>query len=144
MVTGVVALILDANPYLSAQQVKTIIMQTAREDNFTGVIPIEGSTKWGAGKINAYAAVQLALITAGTTEIKQEKLFEIYPNPTSSDLHFIGESIPTEVEIVDLNGTIIKKEVLTNTLSIAELKAGVYFIRILKDGRIYQEKIIKL
>ena len=77
MVAGVVALILDANPYLMPQQVKDIIMQTAREDNYTQVIPTEGSPKWGAGKINAYAAVQLALLTVGTNEIKQEKKIEI-------------------------------------------------------------------
>ena len=71
MVAGVVALILDANPYLMPQQVKDIIMQTAREDNYTQVILAEGSPKWGAGKINAYAAVQLALITVGTKEIQQ-------------------------------------------------------------------------
>ena len=45
MVTGVVALILEANPYLSAQQVKDIIIETAREDANTGVIPMTGSTQ---------------------------------------------------------------------------------------------------
>ena len=43
MVAGVVALILDANPYLMPQQVKDIIMQTAREDNYTLVIPTEST-----------------------------------------------------------------------------------------------------
>jgi minor extracellular serine protease Vpr len=68
MVTGVVALMLEANPYLSAAQVKEIIMQTARQDNYTGTIPTGGSPQWGAGKINAYAAVQLAVQTLGTLD----------------------------------------------------------------------------
>jgi hypothetical protein len=144
MVAGVVALILDANPYLMPQQVKDIIMQTAREDNYTQVIPSEGSPKWGAGKINAYAAVQLALLTVGTNEIKQEKKIEIYPNPTSSELNFKGDFIPSTIELIDLNGRILKKEIQNGKATISELKAGTYFIRFLIEGKVYQEKIIKL
>jgi subtilisin family serine protease len=129
MVAGVVALILDANPYLMPQQVKDIIMQTAREDNYTQVIPTEGSPKWGAGKINAYAAVQLALITVGTNEIKQEKKIEIYPNPTSSELNFKGDFIPTSIELIDLNGRVLKKEIQNGKGTISELKSGTYFVR---------------
>jgi len=144
MVAGVVALILDANPYLMPQQVKDIIMQTAREDNYTQVIPAEGSPKWGAGKINAYAAVQLALITVGTKEIQQEKQVDIYPNPTSSELNFKGDFIPTSIELIDLNGRVLKKEVQNGKVTISELNAGIYFVRFLKDGKVYQEKITKL
>ncbi len=144
MVAGVVALILDANPYLMPQQVKEIIMQTAREDNYTQVIPIEGSPKWGAGKINAYAAVQLALITVGTNEIKQEKKIEIYPNPSSSVLNFKGDFIPNTIELIGSNGTLINREIQNGSTSIADLKAGTYFVRFLKEGKVYQEKIIKL
>lgn len=144
MVAGVVALILDANPYLMPQQVKDIIMQTAREDNYTQVIPIEGSPKWGAGKINAYAAVQLALLTVGTNEVKQEKKIEIYPNPSSSVLNFKGDFIPNTIDLIDANGTCIKREIQNGSTSIADLKAGTYFVRFLKEGKVYQEKIIKL
>jgi subtilisin family serine protease len=144
MVAGVVALILDANPYLMPQQVKDIIMQTAREDNYTQAIPTEGSPKWGAGKINAYAAVQLALITVGTNEIKQEKKIEIYPNPSSSVLSFKGDFIPNTIDLIDANGISVKKEILNGSTSIADLKAGTYFVRFLKEGKVYQEKIIKL
>ena len=144
MVAGVVALILDANPYLMPQQVKDIIMQTAREDNYTQVIPIEVSPKWGAGKINAYAAVQLALLTVGTNDIKQEKKIEIYPNPSSSILNFKGDFIPTSIELIDLNGRVLKKEIQNGSTSIADLIAGTYFVRFLKEGKVYQEKIIKL
>jgi subtilisin family serine protease len=144
MVAGVVALILDANPYLMPQQVKDIIMQTAREDNYTQVIPAEGSPKWGAGKINAYAAVQLALITVGTKEIQQEKQVDIYPNPTSSELNFKGDFIPTSIELIDLNGHVLKKEVQNEKVIISELMTGTYFVRFLKDGKVYQEKITKL
>ena len=41
MVTGVAALILDAHPNISASTVKDVeLLQTAREDNKTGILPV--------------------------------------------------------------------------------------------------------
>ena len=57
MVAGVAALILEAHPNISAEDVKTILLQTARQDNNTGVLPSGGDPKWGHGKVNALAAV---------------------------------------------------------------------------------------
>jgi serine protease AprX len=53
-VAGVVALMLDANPLLTPQQIKQIVAQTAT--------PMPGYQAWeaGAGYVNAYAAVQRA------------------------------------------------------------------------------------
>jgi len=84
------------------------------------------------------------LITVGTNEIKQEKKIEIYPNPTSSELNFKGDFIPNAIDLIDVNGISIKREIQNGSISIAELKAGAYFIRFLKEGKVYQEKIIKL
>src|SRR3990167_6193908 len=55
--TGIVALMLDANQFLSSAQVKSFIKSTARLDQHTGVITAPGHTRWGMGKINAYKAV---------------------------------------------------------------------------------------
>ncbi|MFT4662837.1 MAG: minor extracellular serine protease Vpr, partial [Patiriisocius sp.] len=60
-VAGISALILEANPFLSPAQVKQVIIETAREDSYTGDIDDEGSTSWGHGKINAYLALQSVL-----------------------------------------------------------------------------------
>ena len=145
MVAGIAALILDANPYLSARQVKEIIMQTARQDNYTGVIPPEGSTRWGAGKVNAYAAVQLALITVGQQEIKNEVSWSIYPNPARENLNITN--LPTsiqEVEIIDMNGKVIRRQVENNSISLQNLDLGSYWLRVLIHGKIEQQKFIKL
>ena len=47
MVAGVAALILDAHPNISASTVKDILLETAREDNKTGVLPAIGDPTWG-------------------------------------------------------------------------------------------------
>jgi hypothetical protein len=145
MVAGIAALILDANPYLSARQVKEIIMQTARQDNYTGVIPVEGSPRWGAGKVNAYAAVQLALVTVGQQEIKNDVSWSIYPNPVAENLNITN--LPTmdqEVEIIDITGKVIRKKVENNSISLQHLDSGTYWLRIQIKGKIEQQKFIKL
>ena len=45
---GVVALMLEANPTLTAGDVRDLLEQTAREDNDTGALPSEGDWVWGA------------------------------------------------------------------------------------------------
>ena len=144
MVAGVSALILDANPYLSARQVKEIIMQTARQDNFTGVIPSEGNNRWGAGKINAYAAVKLALTIAGMENPPVELMWSVYPNPVMNELHFtIVEELPKTVEIFDAQGNYLEKPIINGKVYVSDLTPGQYFIRILIDGKVQQDKFIK-
>lgn len=144
MVAGVSALILDANPYLSARQVKEIIMQTARHDNYTGAIPPEGSPKWGAGKINAYAAVKLALETVGLENPPQELMWSVYPNPVMNELHFtIVEELPKTVDIFDIAGNYFEKPIINGKVYVSDLTPGQYFIRILIEGKVQQDKFIK-
>jgi hypothetical protein len=55
IVAGIIALMLEMNPLLDAAQVKEILQQTARSDQFTGQTP---NTTWGYGKVDAYAALE--------------------------------------------------------------------------------------
>jgi minor extracellular serine protease Vpr len=144
MVTGVIALILDANPYLSAAQVKEIIIQTAREDNNTGVIPVNGSIQWGWGKVDAYNAVKLALSTVGTQEIDAELSWSVYPNPVLNELHFtLVDELPSKVEIVDAIGRVTIKNVQGSKVSVSDLKPGTYWVRLEMKGHIEQQAFIK-
>jgi minor extracellular serine protease Vpr len=56
MVAGTVALMLQLNPKLTVQKTRQIVRQTARHDSFTGTAA--WSAQWGAGKLNALAAVR--------------------------------------------------------------------------------------
>lgn len=144
MVAGVIALILEANPYLSAQQVKDIIVQTAREDNYTGALPTTGSPQWGWGKLNAQLAVQLALNTIGLKEIEQDEAWSLYPNPVMNELHFtLIDELPKKVQVVDLMGKVLVKPVQASSISVSDLKAGTYWLRMEINGRIEQQAFIK-
>jgi subtilisin family serine protease len=145
MVAGIAALILDANPYLSAQQVKEIIMQTARQDNYTGIIPDSGSVKWGAGKVNAYAAIQLAIETIGLEHTPTELDWNVYPNPVSNELHFtLVDELPETAEIIDTEGNIFEKRIQDGKLRVSDLPTGTYFIRLIIQNKVQQERFIKL
>jgi hypothetical protein len=145
MVTGVIALILEANPYLSAEQIKSIIIQTAREDNNTGVIPINGSTQWGWGKLNARLAVELALNTVGTVSLEHEINWNVYPNPVQTYLRFtIIDDLPNRVQLIDSMGKIIHRSIQEGSLFVGDLPAGNYRVRMQVKGRIEQQSFIKL
>jgi subtilisin family serine protease len=48
--SGIIALMLQANPNLSPTQVRNILSQTAILDTFTGALPQQGLNTWGHGK----------------------------------------------------------------------------------------------
>jgi subtilisin family serine protease len=54
-VAGAVALMLQADPDLSNEEVKQVLRDTARKDEFTGNVP---NIDWGYGKLNVSSAVE--------------------------------------------------------------------------------------
>jgi minor extracellular serine protease Vpr len=80
IVTGIVALLLQINPKLTPKNIKEILSKTAKKDEFTSQIP--DSTRWGAGKIDGYAAIKETIITTGTVNVpKNEMDVRLFPNP---------------------------------------------------------------
>jgi subtilisin family serine protease len=144
-VAGICALILEANPYLSANQVKHIVKVTARQDSYTGVIPVEGSTRWGWGKVNAYHAVQLALGTVGVIENEKSVSFSVYPNPAENTLQISASwNLPECAQIIDMNGRVEEVLIEGQSVNVGALSAGKYIFRIENQGRIEQVSFIKL
>ena len=144
MVAGVVALMLEANPYLSAAQVKEIIMQTARQDNYTGSIPSGGSPQWGAGKINAYAAVQLAVQTLGFLDSKPSIEWSVYPNPVQHYLHFTIVELPEFAEVIALDGKRYWVAIENGKMTVQDLPTGTYYVRLHQNGRVQQAPFVKI
>jgi len=144
VVAGVCALILEANPWLSAAQVKLLIKETARTDNFTGAIPVLGSPMWGMGKLNAYAAVKEALALVEAPENTFENAWNVYPNPVIETLHFtLVDELPKECTIVDAQGKCVMLPIQDEHVSVKHLKAGQYTMQINMNGRIQSVTFIK-
>ncbi|MNY14501.1 Serine protease AprX [compost metagenome] len=144
-VAGIASLILDANPNLSSQQVKEIIKTTARLDNYTGAITAPGDTKWGMGKINAYAAVKLALNTLSMDDHSKQASFLLYPNPASSLLHVLNlNDLPVSgMSVVSLDGKVVNPRLDQNTIDLSELTNGIYFLNIQTETGNYTLSFVK-
>lgn len=68
-VSGIIALWLQADPTLDLQDIKEVLAQTSRNDEFTAADPI----RWGYGKIDAAAGLDYILRTTALTEVPCEQ-----------------------------------------------------------------------
>jgi subtilisin family serine protease len=145
-VAGIVALMLDANPLLTSAQVKEILKATARTDNYTGAITSPGDTRWGMGKVNAYAAVLLSLATQGlNTEEQMPSAIALYPNPATDRLYVKTDLpvMPTSIDFYSLQGERIALPVQAGFMDTSVLSAGIYVAVIeTESGRSYVKVVI--
>ncbi len=143
MVAGVAALILDAHPTISASTVKDILLQTAREDNKTGVLPTGGDPTWGHGKVNALAAVEQAVLLNNIENLSSKKDIQIYPNPVIDEMILEIPSGCNEFTLRDLSGKNHELPRNGNRFNCSHLIGGVYFISFEFDNNSYVIPFIK-
>jgi subtilisin family serine protease len=145
-VAGVAALVLQANPNLTAAQVKEILLETAYEDQYT---EISGELRFGHGKVNAYQAIFKALTTVGVDDFAspKESLFTVYPNP-AADHCFVTANTDNPVtlcQIIDLSGRTVLQTTLTpgvNSLSLNGLTPGYYLMKITDEKTVVTKKLV--
>jgi minor extracellular serine protease Vpr len=147
-VTGIVALMLQANPTLTAAQVREILINTATADANTGTVP---NNRYGYGKVNAYAAVVKAINYLDINSFQSADL-RLYPNPAgtsiSLDLPYLYPG--ASIEVTGMDGRVLSQVQgiqLTGgafTMDISSLEAGIYTIRLLNGGQVYVHKFIKI
>jgi subtilisin family serine protease len=144
-VAGIAALLLDANPLLTVAQVKDILMSTARTDDDTGPINAPGDVRWGMGKVDAYAAVQMALQTEGlSTAVVHSKDLSIYPNPASNEI-FVrvpSNEQPSIVSLFSMNGQQFNLPINMGRVDVSTLASGAYMLRAQSSGEMYQSRIV--
>lgn len=147
-VTGIVALMLEADPTLSPADIKDIIKATARTDDDTGVIPPEGSTRWGMGKVNAYRAVVQVLGVASQPEVSDQGV-RIWPDPTKDEVNILADmpAGPVRVIITDMSGrNVVNEERTSGTLLKLDVQgwpSGVYALRLEQQGRSVIGRFVK-
>ena len=140
--SGIIALMLQANPNLNPTEVRNILAQTAILDTFTGPLTSAGDINWGHGKINAYQAViAAAALNTGVTTIPGATLnCSLYPNPNKGTFTINYNSNADDnmnIEVFDLNGHQVFNEVWsvsagmnTKNLNISKLASGIYISRL--------------
>ncbi len=133
--TGVVALILQANPELSTNQVREILMSTTRNDEYTGPLHASDSAsdRWGWGKVNALAAVNLAMNTVSIEQTEALRLpMHLFPNPATQSFTVIsGHGEPQTMTVYSVDGRMVMQTVVTEraTIDVSQWADGVYIVR---------------
>ena len=136
-VTGIVALMLEANPDLTPRQVREILTSTARNDQLTGPLHERDSISdtWGWGKADALAAVNEALARVDIRTADEKwfaKSLQIYPNPASDRVTVLTGSHAKElVEVYGIDGRRIAatEVVMEGTIDVSQLPHGVYIVK---------------
>lgn len=136
-VTGIVALMLEANKDLTPAEVKDILCRTARNDIRTGPLHERDSVSnaWGWGKADALAAVNEALAHVDIREAEEgwfEKSLQVFPNPASERVTVLtGRHTPERVVVYSINGTEVMnvEVVMEGTIDVSQLPHGVYVVK---------------
>lgn len=150
MMSGIVALLLQVNPKLDPGRLKQILAETAIIDNFT--TPTPDPTRWGFGKVNAYAAIKKTIQTLGISGRLQEGvLLNIYPNPTNGKLYIDVESNQSkilDIVLMDLNGKKLIEQTWNTSnesslvLDLEGLQEAIYLVQIKSDTGIFTRRIV--
>jgi hypothetical protein len=152
-VSGIVAMLLQVNPQLGPEGLKAILAATSIRDNNTGIIPPNGSSTWGFGKINAMGALKALLSPTGIVHGKAtspEVL--VYPNPGTGSfrLEFSSQmDSDLELRITDALGREVRRErwsaseITWRTISLEGMAPGCYGLSVFSDSGVAQVRLMK-
>lgn len=141
VVSGIVALWLQAYPQLTTNNVLGIIGNTSIVDSeVTNPFSFYGTTystppnvKWGYGKINALAGMQLIEQVLNVDTFDTTNNFIVYPNPTSSKIFITSKEYVSSYEIYNALGQKVKEGSFNavleqEELDLTALQSGLYIL----------------
>lgn len=131
MMTGIVALWLEANPNLTITKIRELIDSHGVEDNYTGNLP---NYTWGHGKINAHNVMKSLENTLRIEEFDQK--VAVYPNPSEGrfNLGFENNNF-NSATVYDLSGkkvfqTAIPESSTQESIDLNHLTGGLYILKL--------------
>lgn len=146
--TGIIALMLELNPNLTPEQIRTLLHNSCMSDQFTGEVP---NDQWGHGKLDALLALQNTnKLTSAPEVLGANDEIKLYPNPFS-DLLIIeskGVHVVTGIQLFDALGRELwstrQTDVPRMILPLGDLKSGIYSLLIhRKDARPIVTPVVK-
>ena len=127
---GAIALWLEADPTLTAEDVKGIIARTSlRDEEVESGNPVQ----WGAGKFDAYAGLKEVLRMAGVTSASAESSDLMVSHQGAVWNVFLAGAKSMEVSVCNLSGaTVLRKSVAGDELSFdtSAFSKGVYVLTV--------------
>lgn len=142
MAAGIVALLLQRDPSLSPERIKSILFASAIKDFYTGSIPASGNNTWGHGKINAYQAIRQLLTELSVTTYTGSRKLDcvLFPNPGAGlfTLDYLAEhNDKLIVSVSDMAGRVLSSQDWAVTggqnmlpLNLSTYAKGIYFVKV--------------
>ncbi|PHN01677.1 S8 family peptidase [Flavilitoribacter nigricans] len=154
-VTGIVALIIEANPDLAGEV--ALIEQIMRESTVPAYDRVScggysdtdvPNPMTGYGRIDALAAVERARQVSPVNTPRADLGIEVYPNPSRGLLRFTSDtnSSGSVLEIFDSTGKLVERKQVNQTpfeLDLTAQPAGLYWWRWNIDGHRNSGRIVK-
>ncbi|GLR17700.1 S8/S53 family peptidase [Portibacter lacus] len=149
VMAGVVALMLEADPTLSAPEIKRILQKTARADSFTGEVP---NVSWGYGKLDVYAAINEIYNPTSVSISEIDNSIKLQPNPVINELNLIlpgNYSGETDIQIYNTTGELVlvqteQQNQSSFSINVNPLPPGIYFLKARQQDNYFSSKFIKI
>lgn len=151
VVTGTIALWLQANPDLTPDDVRNIIKNTSRHDANTGGTTPSWDKDWGYGKIDAYEGLKQAIQL-------RTAINETYNTPTPVSISkggdawkilFNNDESFADIKVIATNGQVVKSQHIASphhgseyVINLSDLSSGVYLLHISTTASTATKKIV--
>lgn len=138
VVTGTIALWLQANPELTSKDVAEIMSKTSRRDSYTGR-NLTWDAKWGYGKIDAYEGLKEAIrIRTGINEtFNTTAPITLQKDDNAWKVLFNNDESYADIRIIAANGQVVSTKHIAapmhgdeHVVSLAGLTPGVYVFQV--------------
>jgi minor extracellular serine protease Vpr len=144
VVTGIIALWLEAYPTLNTTEALALLKHTALRDSHTGNITAAGSNTWGWGKVQAHTGLQ-EILNGNIIKVENPEaagITRIYPNPTSGmlNLQLLNDLSDVQLQVLDMSGRMYMHQTgkhfdkdNVEILQLDHLPNGIYTLRVLSN-----------
>lgn len=92
----------------------------------------------------SFALARYTFDNLATSSFTNNENFKITPNPTHDLVTILGNQKIEQISIIDCTGKIVfNNKTNENKIDVSELQNGIYFVKIVANDKVFQQKIVK-